>query len=196
MRAGLLYISGARRILASGGGFSLGGSAPLRSALQPRAGAEVCEGCLPLLGKPGHCSACSLAKQAEVCHASLVAFLVSPWHWSGGPAAVDLVCHGGCPCPSHLLVPLLRGCGWMHHAVLVQSCGPAASSSSSIWKVARFGTALSSGGIRAGAPRSASRVVLHPGQVSASPAEGGRFFGWRLEGQQLRQEGPRPSFTS
>ena len=149
MRPGLLYVSGARRMLASGEGFSSGGGASPCSSLQPLTGAGECEGFLPEFGKPGHCSACSLAKQAEVCHASLVAFLVSPWHWSGGPAAVDLVCHGGCPCPSHLLVPLLRGCGWMHHAVLVQSCGPAASSSSSIGKAARFGTALNSGGIRA-----------------------------------------------
>src|SRR6185369_17071503 len=98
MRAGLLYISSARRMIESGGGFSSGGGTSLCSPLQPLARAGECEGFLPELGKPGHCSACSLAKQARVCHGLLVAFLVSPRCRSGGPAAVDLACHGGCPC--------------------------------------------------------------------------------------------------
>ena len=109
-------------------------------------------------------------------------FLVSPWGWPGDPVVVDLTCHGGCPCPSHLLVPLPRDFWWVHHATLARSYGPAASSSSYIWKVAQFGTALSGSGGRSRFPRSVGRVVLHPERVSAFPAGGGRFSKWRLEG--------------
>ena len=192
----MLYISGARRMHASGGGFSSGGGTSLCSSLQPLAGAKECEGFLLELGKPGHCSACSLANQAGVCHDSLVAFLVSPWCRSSDPVAVNLTCHGGCPCPSHLLVPLPRGFGWVHHAALARSCGPVASSSSSIWKAVQFGTALSCSGGWTGAPLSIGRVVLHPERVSVPPVGGGWFSEWRLEGQQLGQGGPGPSSTS
>jgi len=182
-------------MIESGGGFSSGGGTSLCSPLQPLAKAGECEGFLPELGKPGHCSACSLANQAGVCHDSLVAFLVSPWCRSSDPVPVNLTCHGGCPCPSHLLVPLPRGFGWVHHAALVRSCGPVASSSNSIWKAVRFGTVLGGSGGQTGVPRSAGRVVLCPRRVSASPVGDGRFSKWRREGQRLGQNDPRPSST-
>ena len=131
-------------MLANGGGFSSGGGPSLCSPLQPPAGAEECVGYLPELGKPGHYSACPLAKQAGVCHASLVAFLVFPWCRSGDSVAVNLTCHEGYTCPSHPLVRLLRGFGWLHQTALAWSCGPATSSSNSIQEAAWFGTALSS----------------------------------------------------
>ena len=182
MRAGQFYVSGARRMLASDGGSFSGGGTSLCSPLQPLTGTEECEGCLPELGKPGHWSACSLANRRAWGRRGRLASLV----------AVDLTCHGGCPCLSHLLVPLPRGFGWVHHAALVRSCGPVASSSNSIWKAVRFGTVLGGSGGQTGVPRSAGRVVLCPRRVSASPVGDGRFSKWRREGQRLGQDGPGP----
>ena len=82
-----------------------------------------------------------------------------------------------------MLVPLPRDLGWVHPALLARSCGPAASFSSSIRKVAQFGTAFCGIGGRSRVPLSVGRVVLHPGRVSESPFGGGRFSEWQLEGE-------------
>ena len=54
MRAGMSYVSGARRMLASGRGFSSGGGTISCSFHEPWAGAKEFGGRLPGLGKPGH----------------------------------------------------------------------------------------------------------------------------------------------
>ena len=171
MRTGLLCISGARGMLASGGRFSSGGSASLCSALQPRARARACEGCLPLLVRPGHCSACSLAEWAGACHGSLVAKLASPLAlvtWADGrgqdlsrglPLPVPLA---GADLPQ-LRMDTLRGAGVeLRTRCLIFQLHLEGSA---------VGTVLRRRGVRAGAPRSGfGRVVLRLGWVSASPA--------------------------
>ena len=99
-------------------------------------GADEFEGFLPEFGMPGHWPAGSLANRRGGLPASLIASLNSPRRRPGDLVVVDLSHHRGCPYPSHLLVPLPRGFGWVHHAALARSCGHAASSSSSNWKAA------------------------------------------------------------
>jgi len=176
-------VSGARRMLANGGGSSSGMNSSTSSSRQPLPGAEEFEGLLLEFGKPGHWSAGSLANQLGGIPVSLVASLDFPRRRPGDLVVVDLSCHGGCPYPSHLLVPLPRDFWWVHHALLTRSCRPAASSSSSIWKEAQFGTALCGSGGRSRVPLSVDRVVLHSGRVSAPPFGGGRSSEWRLEGE-------------
>jgi hypothetical protein len=186
-RAGTSYVSGARRMLASGGGSSSGGGTSMCSSRQLLSGAEECEGCLPEFGKPGHWSAGSLANWHGGLPALLVAFLISPRRRPGDLVVMDLTYHGGCPYPSHLLVPLPRDFRWVHHAPLVRSYGPAASSSSYIWKAAQFGTALCGSGGRSRVPLSVGRVVLHPGRSSRLRPEAGGFLSGDWKAKRLGQ---------
>ena len=126
------YVSGARRMLASGGGFSSGMNTSACSSCLPLTGAKEFEGFLPEFGRTGHWSTGSLANWCGWLPASLVASLNSPRRRPGDLVVVDLSHHRGCPYPSHLLVPLSRDFGWVHHVPLAQCYGPAASSSSSI----------------------------------------------------------------
>ena len=59
----MAYVSGARRMLANGGGSSSGMNSSASSSRQPLPGAEKFEGLLLELGKPGHWSAGSLANR-------------------------------------------------------------------------------------------------------------------------------------
>ena len=149
---------------------------------------------MPEFGRLGHWSADSLANQRGGLRALLAAFLISPRHWPGDLVVVDLSHHRGCSYPSHLLVPLPQDFGWVHHVPLARSWGPAASSSSSIWKVAQLGTVLRGSGGRSWIPLSVGRVVLHPGRVSMSPFGGGRFSEWRLEGEAAGSRRSWPVF--
>ena len=135
MRAGMSFVSGARRMLANGGGSSSGMNSPTSSCCRPLPGAEEFEG-LPLeLGKPGHWSAGSLANRRGGLPASggLLGLLSAPARRLGG--GVDPPCRGGCPSAS-LRLPLPRDLGWAPHASLTRSRGSAASSSSYSWKAA------------------------------------------------------------
>ena len=72
------------------------------SSRLPLFGAEEFEGLLLEFGKPGHCSAGSLANRLGGLPASLVASLDSPRRRPGDLVVVDLSYHGGRPSASFL----------------------------------------------------------------------------------------------
>ena len=71
--------------------------------LQLRAGAGECEGFLPPLGRPGHCSSCSLAVWEGMGLGLPAATLASSPHRARGLAAAYPICFGDSLCLSHLL---------------------------------------------------------------------------------------------
>lgn len=170
----MAYVSGARRMLANGGGSSSGMNSPTSSSRQLLPGTDKSEGLLLELGKPGHWSAGSLANRRGGLPASggLLGLPSAPARRLGG---VDLPCHGGRPSSSFLRLPLPRDLGWAPHTSLTWSRGSTASSSSYSWKAAQLGAVLCGSGGRSWAPRSSGRVVLQPGWVSAPPSGGGRL---------------------
>ena len=103
MRVGMARASGARRMLANGRGSSSGMNLSTSSSRQPLPDAEEFEGLLLELGKPGHCSAGSLANRRGGLPASgglLGLFLALARRLGGGAA---LPCRG--------VVPLRPSCG-------------------------------------------------------------------------------------
>ena len=96
------YVSGARRMLANGGGSFSGMNSSTSSSCLPLLGVKEFEGFLLEFGKPGHWSAGSLANRLEGLPSSLVASLGSPRRRFGGLEVVDLSCHGGGPSASFL----------------------------------------------------------------------------------------------
>ena len=168
----MAYVSGARRMLANGRGFSSGLNSPTSSSRQQLPDAEEFEGLLLELGKPGHWSAGSLANRRGGLPASggILELLTVPARRLGG--GVDPPCPGGCPSASFLRLPLPRDLGWAPHASSTRSRGSAASSSSYSWKAAQLGAVLCGSRGRSRVPRSSGRVVLQPGWVSAPPFGG------------------------
>ena len=86
MRVGMARASGARRMLANGGGSSSGMYLSTSSSRQPLPDAEEFEGLLLELGKPGHWSASSLANRRGGLPASggLLGLLSAPAQRLGG----------------------------------------------------------------------------------------------------------------
>jgi len=93
----MAHFSGARRMLATGGGSSSGMDSPASSCRRPLLGAEESEGLLQEFGEPGHWSACSLANRRGGLPASgsLLGLLSAPTRRLGG--GVTLPCRGGTP---------------------------------------------------------------------------------------------------
>jgi len=86
MRVGMARFSSARRMLANGGGSSLGMNSPASSCRRPLLGAEESECLLQEFGEPGHWSACSLANRRGGLPASgsLLGLLSAPTRRLGG----------------------------------------------------------------------------------------------------------------
>jgi len=191
----MAYVSGARRMLANGGGSSSGMNSPTSSSRQPLPGADKSEGLMLQLGKLGHWSAGSLANRRGGLPASggLLGLPSAPARTLNG--GVDLPCHGGRPSASFLRLPLPRDLGWAPHASLMRSRGSAASSSSYSWKAAQLGAVLCGSGGRSWAPHSSSRVVLQPGWVSAPPSKGRRleWCDWKVLRPTEGDHGPSSS---
>ena len=189
------YVSGARRMLASGGGSSSGMNLSMSSSRTPLFGAEEFEGLLLEFGKPGHWSAGSLANRRGGLPASggLLGLPSAPARRLNG--GVDLPCHGGRPSVSFLRLPLPRDLGWAPHASLTRSRGSAASSSSYSWKAAQLGAVLCGSRGRLWAPRSSGRVVLQRGWVSAPSSGGGRleWCDWKALWPTKGDHGPSSS---
>ena len=97
MIVGMACFSGARRMLANGGGSSLGMNLPASSCRRPLLGAEEFEGLVQEFGEPGHWSACSLANRRGGLPASsgLLGLLAALTRRLGG--GVTLPCRGGTP---------------------------------------------------------------------------------------------------
>jgi hypothetical protein len=163
-------VPGARRMLANGGGSSLGMNSSTSSSLQPLPGAEEFEGLLLEFGKPVHWSVGSFANRRGGLPASGCLLGLFLRCQLGDLVVVDLSCRGGRPSAS-LRVLLPRDFGQVHHALLARS-----------WKMAQLGAVLRGSGRWSWAPLSSGRVVLQPGWVSAPPFGGGRSFEVRLEG--------------
>ena len=195
MRTGMAHVSGARRMLANGGGSSSGMNSPTSSSRQPLPGADKSEGLMLQLGKLGHWSAGSLSNQRGGLPASggLLGLLSAPARRPGG--GVDLPCHGGHPSASFLRLPLPRDLGWAPHAPVTRSRRSAASSSSYSWKAAQLGAVLRGSGGRSRAPLSSGRVVLQPEWVSAPPFGGGRleWCDWKAPWATERDHGASSS---
>ena len=86
------------------------------------------EDCLPSLGRPGHCSACSLAEWEGASHGSLVATLASSQHRAGDGRK--------------LLTGACRGFKWVHHDALARNFVFTASSSRQTWSMQHLASCL------------------------------------------------------